>query len=281
MKGNLLKLLVPLVLILFAATGCASQQTGSNDVIIEPESVEIRISGAGGTTGVLKALAEEYSKSNSDISFKFLEGSGSSGGVRGVNENLLDLGAMSRSPKESELETGIRYFTFAQERVAVVTSPDLPLSNLTEDQVRGIFSGEIDNWSSVGGPDVDIRLITREESDSNTKVMRQGILGELPFGDSALEMSSEADARDALENATHAIGYLAYSGVLGYGLSVHPVALSGSHPADENVDYPIPPRRLGVAFMPEKADAVQKFVDFITSSSVKGFLANQGLLAVK
>ena len=225
MKGNLLKLLVPLVLILFAATGCASQQTGSNDVIIEPESVEIRISGAGGTTGVLKALAEEYSKSNSDISFKFLEGSGSSGGVRGVNENLLDLGAMSRSPKESELETGIRYFTFAQERVAVVTSPDLPLSNLTEDQVRGIFSGEIDNWSSVGGPDVDIRLITREESDSNTKVMRQGILGELPFGDSALEMSSEADARDALENATHAIGYPAYSGVLGYGLSVHPVAL--------------------------------------------------------
>jgi phosphate transport system substrate-binding protein len=187
---------------------------------------------------------------------------------------------MSRQPMESEFEMGIKYVVFAEERVAVVTSPDLSGFTLPVGQVRAIFNGEIDNWSSVGGPDALIRLVIREKDDSNTKIIRAGILGDDPFSETAVLMTSESDTKDALDGATHAIGYLAFSGVISEDLSVHPVALNGLHPADTEGDYPLPSRSLGVAFLPEKFKAVQGFVDFISGSQVEEILANQGLLAI-
>ncbi len=264
-----------------AAIACASQEADATHVEAEPGVAVIRISGAGGTTSVLRGLAEEYTRTNSNVSFKFLEGSGSGGGVKGVNADLLDLGAMSREPMESEVETGIRYITFAEERVAVVISTDLTISKLTVEQVRAIFTGEIDNWSSIGGPDALIRLITRGEDDSNTKIIRSGILGDAPFSKTAVAMTSEADAMEALNGATNAIGYLAYGGIAAGGLSVHPVALDGLHPADNDREYPLPSRSLGVAFLPEKIKELHGFVDFLTGSVVREMLAKQGLLAVK
>ena len=201
--------------------------------------------------------------------------------MKGVTADILDLGAMSRRPKDSEFETGIEYIAFAEERVAVVTSPDLVIPTLTVDQVRAIFTGEIDNWASVGGPDAVIKLITREEDDSNTKIIRAGILGDTPFGRSAVLMTSESDTKAALNTTTTAIGYLAYSGIVSSGLSVHPIALDGLHPGDTEGDYPLPSRNLGVAYLPEKIQEVKGFVDFITGSMVKEILAKQGLLAVR
>ena len=281
MRSILFKLLPVLAVIMTAAFGCASQGAAGDPAVEVPASVVIRISGAGGTTSVLKGLAKEYSLVNKDVSFEFLEGSGSSGGVRGVNAGLLDLGAMSRKPKKSELETGVSYIIFAEERVAVVTSPDLIISRLTVGEVRAIFTGEINNWSQVGGPDALIRLITREESDSNTKIIRTGIMGDAPFSPTALLMTSEADAKLALNNATNAIGYLAYGGIAADKLAVNPVSLNGLHPSDAFADYPLPPRDLGVAFLPEKANQVRGFVDFITGTAVREMLAKQGLLAIR
>ena len=242
-------------MILTATISCQGIETGRTRA--EPGSTVIRISGAGGTTGVLKGLAEEYSKANSDVSFKFLKGSGSGGGVKGVTADILDLGAMSRRPKESEFETGIEYISFAEERVAVVTSADLIIATLTVEQVRAIFTGEIDNWTYLGGPDSVIKLVTREEDNSNTKIMRAGILGDTPFGRSVVLMTSESDTKDALNTTTNAIGYLAYSGIVSSGLSVHPIALDGLHPGDTEGDYPLPSRSLGVAYLPERIQEVK------------------------
>lgn len=280
-RPKLFKLLLVPAVFVIAAFGCASQQPIAGIVVSGSSDSIIRISGAGGTTGVLMALAEEYSRTNSGVSFTFLEGSGSAGGVKGVNADLLDLGAMSRRPKELEIETGIRYITFAEERVAVVTSPNLPLSMLNLEQVRAIFTGEIDNWSRIGGPDALIRLIVRVEDDSNTQIIRAGIIGDAPFGRTAVIMSSEADAMNALNSAANAIGYLAYSAVVAGDLSVHPVALDGWHPADADRAYPLASRTLGVAFLPEKVDHVQGFVDFLTGSDAREMLARHGLLAVE
>lgn len=280
-RANSFNLLPLTAMIVIAAAACGSQERVISGATTEPSISVIRIAGAGGATGILRGLAEEYSKANSDVSFKFLEGSGSGGGVRGVTGDILDLGAMSRKPKTSEIETGIGYISFAQERVAVVTSPDLPLSSLTVEQVRAIFTGEIDNWSAIGGPNAIIRLIIREEDDSNTAIIRLGILGDAPFSKTAMVMTSETAAKDALNNATYAIGYLAYSGVVADDMIVNPVALDGLHPADADADYPLPSRNLGVAFLPEKLNELQGFVDFITGSVARDMLVRQGLLAVR
>jgi len=201
--------------------------------------------------------------------------------VKSVNAKLLDFGAMSRPPKESELETGIEYVPFAEERVAVVTSPDLQIPSLSIEQIRAIFTGEIGNWSAIGGPDEQIRLIIREEDDSNTKIIRAGIIGDAPFSETALVMTREDDAKNALNNATYAIGYLGFSGIIVSALDVHTVSLDGLHPADPDIDYPLASRMLGVAFLPDRGKEFQGFVDFLTDTSAKKLLATYGLLAIK
>lgn len=273
--------LIGLMAVIITVVACSSQELVLDSGEAEPSGKVIRISGAGGTTGVLKGLAEEYSRTTSDVSFKFLDGSGSGGAVKGVNADALDLGAMSRVPNDSEIETRIDYLTFAEERVAVVTSPDIHISSLSIEQIRAVFTGEIDNWSSVGGPDALIRLIVTDEEDSNTKIIRTGIMGDSPFSETALVMTSETDAKSALNNSNSAIGYLAYSGAIGSAMDVHSMAIDGQHPADEDNDYPLSPRSLGIAFLPEKIDEFQGFVDFLTGSVVQGILSKQGLMAAR
>ena len=107
MRAKLFGLLPLLAVIVTAAYGCASQGTAVVPVEEDSDRFVIRISGAGGTTGVLQGLAEEYSRITKDVPFEFLDGTGSAGGVKGVNADLVDLGAMSRLPKDSELETGM------------------------------------------------------------------------------------------------------------------------------------------------------------------------------
>jgi len=276
---NRLTLLPLLAMILIAVMGCSAGQVNSISVAAGSGEPVIRISGAGGTSRTLQALANEYTRSNPGVAFEFLEGSGSSGGVKGVNAGFLDLGAMSRLPKQDEMATGIEYVNFAAERVSVVTSSDLPLPGLPVEQVRGIFSGEIRNWSEVGGPDVLIRIIIREEDDSNTKIMRAGIMGDTPFSETALLMTSESDAKEALNKAAGAIGYLAFSGVVSSGSSVNPVALDGVHPSGQGPGYPLPARDLGVAFLPAAQGRVQSFLDYITGAEAGAILADLGLLA--
>ena len=95
----------------------------------------------------------------------------------------VDLGAMSRPPKDSELSDGIVHVGFAEDKVVVVASPDVNITSLTSQQIKSIFAGEITNWVAVGGPNTAITVLIREEKDSNTKLLRRGILGDAGFAE--------------------------------------------------------------------------------------------------
>lgn len=237
----------------------------------------LTIAGAGGTTRVLNYLAEAYGQQHDDLAFKFLAGSGSSGGVKGVIGGQFHLGAMSRSPKEKELAAGIKYLNFAQDRVAVVTSPDLSIGNLTSQQVKDIFLGVITRWSEVGGPEMRIDVLVREEKDSNTKIMRKGIIGDGPFAAGAVTMTSEDETKVAMVAATNTISYVAYSGVRIEQLPLHALALDGQDPADPNSAYPLESRPLGVSYLPEHFAKIKTFLDFMTIPETQELLADLGI----
>ena len=239
-----------------------------------PEAT-LTISGAGGTTRVLQLVADAYLAEHDDLAFDFLSGSGSSGGVKGVVGGQLDLGAMSRPPKESELADGIEYLSFARDKVVIATSPDISVKPLTSQQVADIFSGKIDRWSDLGGPDYPIAVLVREESDSNTRILREGIFGDGGFSPGSVTMESEGATRDAIASGTNTIGYLAYSGVRIEDLNVHTVTVDGHDPSSAEV-YPFT-RQLGAAYMQSRAGKVQPFATFLNSPSVRAMLAENGI----
>jgi phosphate transport system substrate-binding protein len=186
-----------------ACGGRATESTPESTVFSQ---TTLTIAGAGGTSRVLMLLAAAHSEQHDDLAFEFPSGSGSSGGVKGVLDGQFHVGAMSRPPKEEELAAGIEYLRFALDRIAVVTSPDLIIADLTRTQVRDIFTGAITNWSQVGGPSEVIKVLVREEEDSNTKILRSGILGDTEFAPGAAVMTSEGDTKAALSSSTNTIG---------------------------------------------------------------------------
>ena len=98
-KGAFLPLASLLSLLIVALTACGNSEPQIDTAPTPAPAFTLTITGAGGTTRVLQYLANNYSKQHNDITFEFLSGSGSSGGVKGVLAGKVDLGAMSRPPK--------------------------------------------------------------------------------------------------------------------------------------------------------------------------------------
>lgn len=269
----LISTLIILSLILVACSSAVAQTAPTP--IAAPQTT-LTISGSGGTSSVLKFLAEAYKKQHDDLAFDFLSGSGTSGGVKGVLDGVLDLGAMARSPKDSELADGIKFLGFATDRVVIVTSADLSITGLTSQQVKDIFLGQISNWSEVGGPDAPINVLARDEEESNTQTLRKELLGDGGFADGTVVFTSSSDMNSAITQATKAIGFVSYSSVRLENLKAHTLVIDGQDPADLNSKYPYT-RQLGVAYLPANAAKVQSVLDFMVSPEAQTLLAEKGI----
>jgi phosphate transport system substrate-binding protein len=266
---------VPILFIAFALlTACASPATPTAQVAV-PET-NLIIAGSGGASTVLKYLADAYGEQHNEVTFEFLSGSSSGGGVQGALDGTLDLGVLSRPPKDTELAKGIKYLAFATDRIAVATSVDLTITGLTSEQIKDIFLGNITNWSEVGGPDAPINVLVRDEDESSTQILRAKLFGDEPFAAGSVVYTSDGDIRDALQKVTNAIAFLSYSGLRLKNTEAHALAIDGQDPADLNSDYPYD-RLLGVAYTPANAAKVQVFLDFLASPEAQALLATQGI----
>jgi phosphate transport system substrate-binding protein len=257
------------VLLAFVLAACSSPAATPAPTAVPQQKVTA--SGSGGATTVVKYLANAYKQNHNDLSFEFLSGAGTAGGVKGVLEGQLDLGTMSRAPKESELADGIKFVALGNERVAIVTSSDLSIPKLTGEQVNDIYRGKIKNWSEVGGLNAPISVLARDEEETLTQILREGIFGKDPFPANVVVLTSAGDMQSALQKTANAIGYLSYSTVGIDKLPVHAVAIDGHAPADIQDNYPYT-RLLGVAYLPSNAGKVQSFIDFINSSEAQALL---------
>ncbi len=94
-----------------------------------------------------------------------VQGGGSSVGVKAAGQATSDIGMASREIKESDLAefSNLKIFVIARDGIAIVAHPDVPVSDLTVEQVRDIFSGKITNWKDLGGDDQNIIVVSREE----------------------------------------------------------------------------------------------------------------------
>lgn len=111
-------------------------------------SGKIVISGSSSVTPVMEKLKEAYEAINPDVEIE-LQQTDSSSGMTSALDGVCDIGMASRELKESELEAGLVPTVIAMDGIAVIVSNDNPVNGLTTEQVRGIYMGEITDWSEV------------------------------------------------------------------------------------------------------------------------------------
>ena len=117
-----------------------------------------------------------------------VQGGGSSTGVKSAGEATVDIGMASREVKESELAEfpGLQIHVVARDGIAVVANPGVPVDNLTPEQVREIFAGNITNWSEVAGPDEEIVVVAREEGSGTRAAFEEMIKARTLITDTAV-----------------------------------------------------------------------------------------------
>lgn len=108
-------------------------------------SGKITVGGSSSVTPVMEALKEAYVVLNPDVTIEILQ-SDSTTGMTSASEGICDIGMASRDLKDSELEAGLVPTVIAKDGIAVVVNHENPVTDMTQDEVRAIYMGEVTEW---------------------------------------------------------------------------------------------------------------------------------------
>jgi phosphate transport system substrate-binding protein len=174
----------------------------------------------GGSTSVLplaQKLATAYHKAYPKIPAPEVEGGQSDIGISGVASGRFDIGDSSRDPLETDPK-GLVFTKIARDGVCIITNPSNPLANLSQEQVEGIFTGRIRDWSEVEGAKASgpIDLFDRDNASGTQDAFQHIFLGEtLKISPSATAEASNGLEANAVSSDKQAIGFVSFAFVKG------------------------------------------------------------------
>ena len=275
------RMLIAALIVALVVVGCNtdedSETNNGNDNEPNTEAVELTISGSGSVVALLRGLEADFEADTPGVNLSILSGSGTGGGVAGVADGQLDVAAMARPPKDSELEAApsFIYESIGQGGIALFTHPGVGITDLTTEQVYDILLGETTTWAEVGGPDETIVLFVRDEEETSTKLLRDSFLGDDAYPESAVILTSAGDMISAIESAEWSVGYGTWPATLGAEAAVTGITLDGVSPSA--AEYPML-TSLGIGYLADNAEAVQPLVDWLQSEQGQARLAVLGVV---
>lgn len=285
-----LALILTLALSLAALTGCGSKtetpadtNTDSSAQTEAPAALSGSVSTNGSTSmeKVIGALSEQFMADNSGVTVTY-DPTGSGAGIEAASNGSADIGLASRALKDEEKAGGLTETIVALDGIAVIVNADSKVENLTVEQIGKIFTGEITDWSEVGGDAGTISCIGRE-AGSGTRDGFESITGTEDACVLAQELSSTGAVIEAVRTTPGAIGYASLSAVEGQeGITV--LTVDGVAPSEETVldgSYAIQRPFVFVTRTDEAlSDAAQAFFDFATSTDANDLIAAAGAVPV-
>ena len=109
---------------------------------------KVVVMGSSSVGPVMEKLAEAYQKTNKNITVE-VQVSDSTTGINSATEGVCDIGMASRELKDEETEKGVKATEIAKDGIAVIVNNDNDLEELSSDQVKSIFTGDITDWEDV------------------------------------------------------------------------------------------------------------------------------------
>ena len=247
------------------------------------EAPAAKVTGTVSTDGstsmekVIGALGEAFTEVNGDVNFTY-NPTGSSGGIQAVQEGRCDIGLSSRALKDEEKASGLTETVLAYDGIAVIVNPENPVEDLTLEAIAKIYTGEITNWSEVGGNDAEIVLIGRE-AGSGTRSGFEEIVEVKDLCQYRQELSSTGDVITTVAQNPGAIGYASLASVKD---TVKAVKVAGVAPSEETVKdgtYAIQrPFVLATKTDAQLGQAAQAFFDYVTSTAASEIIVAAGVV---
>lgn len=265
-----------LVALLGAATltGCGGSDDGGD------AGKEIVIAGSTSVQPLSEELAKTYMDANDGVTIT-VQGGGSGQASKSIEEGVAQIGALSREVKDEEKDAVGNEYVIALDGVGVIIHKDVKVDDLTLDQIRDIYLGEITNWKELGGDDAEISVISREEG-SGTRGAFVELTGveeddEDRTTEDALIQSSTGAVVKTVAETPNSIGYVSLEAI---DDSVKTVKVEGVEPSNETVlDGTYKINRPFIYVTPEDEDAdAAKFIEFVLSDEGRAAIEENGFI---
>ena len=235
----------------------------------------------GGSTSmknVIAALTEGFAEVEPGVTVSY-DPTGSGAGITGATDKTLDIGLSSRALKDDE-KADVDGTTIALDGIAIIVNNASKVEDLTVDQLKQMFTGEITNWSEVGGDDGEIVLIGRE-AGSGTRDGFESIVDVKDSCKYAQELTATGAVISAVEANPLAVGYASLSAV---GDTVKMVTVGGVECSEETVKDGSYEVQRPFVFVTNKSvtlsEQAQAFFDFATSADAADLIRTAGAVPV-
>ena len=277
------------VMSLSLLAGCGSKTTAPDNTNNDQpqQQTEEKLSGSVSTNGstsmerVIGALSEQFMADNSGVSVTY-DPTGSGAGIEAASNGSADIGLASRALKDEEKAGGLTETVVALDGIAVIVNADSKVEDLSVEQIAKIFTGEITDWSEVGGEAGKISCIGRE-AGSGTRDGFESITGTKDACKLDQELTSTGGVIEAVAGNANAIGYASLSAVEGKD-TVKAVTVGGIACTEETVldgSYAIQrPFVLVTNTDASLSTAAQAFFDYATSTAANDLIKAAGAVPV-
>ena len=267
-----------------ASSASSTAASASTTASSAAESAAGTLSGnvaTGGSTSmknVIAALTEGFAEVEPGVTVSY-DPTGSGAGITGATDKTLDIGLSSRALKDDE-KNDVDGTIVALDGIAIIVNKDSKVADLTVDQLKQMFTGEITNWSEVGGDDGEIVLIGRE-AGSGTRDGFESIVDVKDSCKYAQELTATGAVISAVEANPLAIGYASLSAV---GDTVKMVTVGGVECSEETVKDGSYEVQRPFVFVTNKSvtlsEQAQAFFDFATSADAADLIRTAGAVPV-
>ena len=266
-----------------AATTAAPAETATQTTAAPQTEAPAALSGPVATDGstsmekVIGALGEAFMEANSGVNFTY-NPTGSGSGITAVSEGRCDIGLSSRALKDSEVASGLVGTVLAYDGIAMIVNPANTVEDLDIETIARIYTGEITNWSEVGGADAEIVLVGRE-AGSGTRSGFEELTETVDKCKYRQELTSTGDVITAVAQNPDAIGYASLASVKD---SVKALKVAGVTPTEETVKdgtYLIQrPFVLVTKEGVELSPVAQAFFDYATKGQANDIITASGVV---
>lgn len=265
-------LLLPLTIVLSA---CGNDGSESSAGASGGETVAI--SGSTSVGPLAEKLAVKYEE-QVDVNIEINQ-IGSSAGITNAINGVSEIGMSSRDLKNEEIAEGVEPIVIAYDGIVIVTHPSNKVKDITMEQVKQIFTGEVTNWKELGGDDLEIVVVSREDGSGSRDAFQEIVdysSGELIRN--AIIASGNGNIKTTVATNKHAVGFISFEYI---DESIATLKIDGVEPTAQNVldeKYALSRPFLFVHTEDGLTKAGQAFIDYIFTKEAQEIVAEAGAI---
>jgi phosphate transport system substrate-binding protein len=277
-------LLIGMVALLLSSCGTNNLSNANTQENSGWAGSTINIGGSSETYSVLEVLTNAYRSENNGIEFKFMPPSQSSGAIEGVKQETIDVGGVSRAVTAHEAGTQIQYLPLVETPLVVTVHNSVTnVTNISSEQLRAIYKGDLSNWQQLGGPDAAIVLLDFTEEENEKQVLRQTYLGEdLKITPQAIVFSEDEKLMTTVGDTPFSIAVLPIDDDMDE-MPVTMLSIDGVTPSQNTLQSGTYKMKLpmGIVLPTDPKPELQAFIQFVQGTQGQQALSTAGLSVVQ